>query len=126
MSVMLRLAGVRASRSWIAMAAAAAVFAAVVIVWLRGDADSVSATTARTFDAGVTPPTTSAPEPAPEPTTTASAHPSPTPLPRPKAEPGIHHRADPCTAVSEAVIPDGFETITAAGVTVAWQPDPVN
>jgi hypothetical protein len=127
MSVMLRLAGVRASRSWIAVAAVAAVFAAVVVVWLRGDADSVSAPAARTFDAGVTPPTTSAPEPAPQPTGSVSAHPVPTPLAaRPKAEPGPHHRADPCTAVGEAVIPDGFETLTTAGITVAWQPDPAN
>jgi hypothetical protein len=127
MSVMLRLAGVRASRSWIAVAAVSVLVAAFVVVWLRGDGDS-PAKAARTFDAGVAPPTTSAPETTSAQTATATgAHPTPTPIvPRPKAEPGPHHRADPCTAIGEPVVPDGFETLTAAGVTVAWQTDPVN
>jgi hypothetical protein len=33
-----------------------------------------------------------------------------------------HHTADPCTAIGEPVVPSTFESITAAGVTVAWEP----
>lgn len=33
-----------------------------------------------------------------------------------------HHTADPCTAVAEPIIPATYETITAANITVAWDP----
>lgn len=33
-----------------------------------------------------------------------------------------HHTADPCTAVAEPIIPSTFEQITAANITVAWEP----
>jgi hypothetical protein len=33
-----------------------------------------------------------------------------------------HHTADPCTAFGEPIVPATFESITAAGITVAWDP----
>jgi hypothetical protein len=33
-----------------------------------------------------------------------------------------HHTADPCTALSEPIIPATFEQTTAAGITIAWDP----
>lgn len=33
-----------------------------------------------------------------------------------------HHSADPCTALADPIVPATFESVTAAGITVAWEP----
>ena len=35
------------------------------------------------------------------------------------------HAVDPCTALVEPTVPAGYETFTARGVTIAWEPDAV-
>jgi hypothetical protein len=37
-------------------------------------------------------------------------------------DPSARHSADPCTALSEPVVPSGYEQITVGGITVAWEP----
>lgn len=43
------------------------------------------------------------------------------PPPRP-FDPARQHTADPCTALRDPVIPQGFEQITEANITIAWDP----
>jgi len=108
-----------------------AVIAAVVaaIVWWRTGGDLPARPIARAFDAAgpasATPqPATETASPQPSPAVVARAHPPAAPMPR--AEPGPHHAADPCNAATEPVVPTGFDTLTASGVTIAWSPDPPN
>ena len=59
------------------------------------------------------------------PTSTPALERSPrsTTLPRPSPfDASARHTADPCTAPIDPVIPRGFEQITAANITVAWEP----
>ena len=67
--------------------------------------------------------------PAPAVVTRAPTAPSPASKPRTATLPrplpfdaSSRHTADPCTALVEPVIPAGFEQITEANITVAWDP----
>lgn len=40
----------------------------------------------------------------------------------PPFDASAQHTVDPCTAAFEAELPAGFESVTAQGITVAWQP----
>jgi len=44
--------------------------------------------------------------------------------PRPPAtfDAAVEHTADPCTALAEPMVPEGYEQLTTAGITVAWNP----
>src|SRR3954469_18850531 len=61
----------------------------------------------------------------------AVAVPAPAPpmpeLPQPPEVPELRGRdtVDPCTGLSDPVIPASFETVTVDGVTVAWRPVPL-
>ena len=58
--------------------------------------------------------------------TTASPKPRTATLPRPLPfDASTRHTADPCSALVEPAIPAGFEQITEAGITVAWDPTEV-
>src|SRR5262245_44596562 len=106
--LLLRCVAVRHSRRWLAGGALAAVVAVLAIVaWPRARNDA--APVARAFDAGVTAPAPAAAE-APR-ASSGGVVPHPTArvtTPMPRAEPGPHHAADPCAAVGEPVIPQGF------------------
>lgn len=78
------------------------------------------------------PPLARAPEPAPEPAIAAAALPTAIPAPQPAAPqlPGPpeppdlrgNDTVDPCTSTVDPEVPPGYETVTADGITVAWQP----
>lgn len=90
--------------------------AGIALWWLVNHGSTGEHAVSTALDAGAAPRATSVERP-------ALARSLANPLvagPATRFDPTVQHTADPCTAISEPIVPAEYDSVTAQGITVAW------